>query len=131
MTPRTARRVLWLATFVALPVPIALFGPGRIPPAQLAELGALAAAVAVVESARGQVLPVAGVFFAQAAVWAALLWAFAWLLTRLLAPLGPRRLAAVVLAAVATGLAIACTLPVYDSPFAVREPRATLLGVYP
>jgi hypothetical protein len=130
MTTRAARRLLWLGSLVALPVPILLLGPGLVPPARLAELGAISLAVAVVESARGNVLQVAAVFLVQAAVWTSVLWIAAWLAARALARLGPRVLRSATLAALAVGLAVACALPVYRTPFAARAPRANLLHVY-
>jgi hypothetical protein len=130
VTPRGARRLLWLAALLAFPVPVLVLGPGRVPPAQLAGLGAVGVAIAVVESARGSVLQISALLLAQAAVSSACLWLAAWLAARALARLGPRGLRRATLGLVAAGLALACAVPIYENPFAARVSRATLLRVY-
>jgi hypothetical protein len=118
VTPRGARRLLWLAALLAFPVPVLLLGPGRVPPAQLAGLGAVGVAIAVVESSRGHVLQISALLLAQAAVYSACLWIAAWLAARALARLGPRRLRRATLGLVAAGLALACAVPIYENPHA-------------
>lgn len=130
MTPRAARWLLWLGAVLTIPVPILVFGPGRVPAAQLAELAAAGLAIAVVETARGNVLAISGVLLGQAALWAAGLWLVAWALARALAALGPRGLRRATLGILAAALVLACAIPIYHNPFAARDPRATLLQVY-
>ena len=113
-----------------LPVPVLVFGPGRVPAAQLAELGAIGVAIAIAESARGNVLQIASVLLVPAALWAAALWLAAWLVARALARLGPRGLRRATLGLLAAGLAIACAVPIYHNPFAAHSPRATLFHLY-
>ncbi len=130
MTPRAARWLLWLGALFALPLPVLLFGPGRVPAAQLAELGAAGLAIAIVESTRGNVLQISGVLLAQAALWAACLWLSAWLAARLLSTLGARGLQLATLGLLASGLALACALPIYQNPFAAHSPHSTLPQLY-
>jgi hypothetical protein len=130
MTARAARRWLWLGALVAFPVPVLVFGPGRVPALFLAELGAVGAAFGVVESARGNVFAISGVLLGQALWWAACLWLAAWVAARALARLGPRGLRLSTLAVLAAGLALASALPIYANPFAASVAQATLLGVY-
>ena len=71
MSVRSARiRLVRLALVVALPVPIWLLGPGRVPRGQLVELGSAAVAFGVAESFRGVVGLTAVVFLGQALVYA-------------------------------------------------------------
>jgi len=130
MTPRAARRWLWLGALLAFPVPILLFGPGRVPALFLAELGAAGAALGAFESASGNVLAISGVLLGQALLWAACLWLVAFAAARALARLGPRGLRLATFALLAAGLALASALPIYQNPFAASAARATLLGVY-
>ena len=130
MTARAARRWLWLGALLAVPVPVLLFGPGRVPPLFLAELGAVGAALAIGASARGNALAISAVLLVQAALWASCLWLAAWIVARLLARLGPRGLRRATFAVLAAGLALACAIPIYENPFAARVSRATLLRVY-
>jgi hypothetical protein len=121
----TAHRVLWLCAFVALPVPIALLGPGHVPPAQLAELGAAALAFGLVETLRGVVGLTAAIFLAQAAFWALVLW---WAARAIARALGRARPAGVVVAAAL--VAVACAVSVYHTPYHATRAHATLLQVY-
>ncbi len=130
MTARAARRWLWLGALLAFPVPVLLFGPGRVPALFLAELGGIGAALAIVESARGNVFAISAVLLGQALLWAACLWLAAWVAASALARLGPRGLRRATLGVLAAGLALACALPIYENPFAASVSRATLLGVY-
>jgi hypothetical protein len=130
MTARAARRWLWLGALLAFPVPILLFGPGRVPALFLAELGAIGAALGLFENATGNVFAISGVLLGQAALWAACLWLAAWAATRLLARLGPRGLRLATGVILAAGLALACAFPIYQNPFATSGERATLLEVY-
>jgi hypothetical protein len=130
MTARAARRWLWLGALLAFPVPILLFGPGRVPVLFLAELGAIGAARGRLESPSGNVFAISGVLLGQALLWAACLWLAAWAAAGALARLGPRGLRRATLGILAAGLALACALPIYENPFAARAARATLLGVY-
>ena len=125
MSVRTAQRLLWLCAVVALPVPIALLGPGHVPPAQLAELGAAALAFGLAETLRGVVGWTAAIFFAQALLWAVALW---WIARAMARALGRARPAGVVVAAAL--VALACAVSIYHTPYHATLAHATLLEVY-
>ena len=125
LSAAAARRLLWLLAVLALPVPILLLGPGHVPAAQIAELGAAALAFGIAESLRGVVGLTAAVFLGQALLYAGVLWVVAGILAR---RLGRLRGAAVALAAL---LAVAaCWAPVYRTPYHATLAHATLLEVY-
>jgi len=125
MTARGVRTSAWLALVLALPVPIALLGPGWVPAGHLAELGAASLAVGLAESLRGVVGWTALIFLGQALVDAALLFALA---TAAVRALGRR--SGVLLARAAALVAVALIAPIYHSPYSARAARATLLEVY-
>src|SRR5262245_21937929 len=125
MSPVAVRRVLWIALVLALPVPIVMLGPGRLPPAHPAEPGAAALAFGLAESLRGVVGWTALIFLAQALLYAGALWIVAALVVR---ALGRARAVALALAAVL--VVAACAWPVYDTPYHARLARATLIEVY-
>jgi hypothetical protein len=118
--------LLWLALVGALPLPILLLGPGHVPAASLVELGAIGLAIALVESARGTVLPVAGIFLGQGLLYAALLWLAAGWVRRV-----PRVGAALALALAAGLVAAAALLPLYHTPYHASRARVGLLELYP
>ncbi len=125
MSVGAAQRWLWLFAVLALPVPIALIGPGFVPPAQLAELGAAALVFGLAETLRGVVWMTAAIFLAQAVLWALALW---WAARAIARGLGRARPAGVLVAAVLVGLA--CALSVYHTPYHATRAHATLLQVY-
>jgi hypothetical protein len=125
MSARRFRRALFAIAFVAAPVPIVLLGPGHVPPAQLAELGAAALVFGLAESLRGVVGLTALIFLAEALVYGVALWLVAGLAARTLGRWrGPVLAIAVLLALVA------CAVPVYRTPYHARQPEVTLLEVY-
>jgi hypothetical protein len=130
MSPRSVRRLLWVAALFVVPLPILAFGPGRVPAAHQLELGLLALAFGALESAEGVTLTLAGIFLATGLAQAALLWLPAWLAARVLARLPPltRTRAAVLLVLLGVGLAL--VEPIYETPFSARSARSSLLGVY-
>ena len=125
MSARRFRRALFAIAFLAAPVPIVLLGPGRVPPAQLAELGAAALAFGLAESLRGVVGLTALVFLVEALVWGTLCWGVAALAAHALG-----RFRGVALALAALLALVACFVPVYHSPYHARRPQVTLLEVY-
>lgn len=123
--PRLARGALWLCAVAALPVPILLLGPGWVPAAQIAELGAAALAFGLAESLRGVVGLTALIFLGQALLYALALWLVAGFAARRLG-----RLRAAAVAAAAALVVVACLVPVYQTPYHATLARATLLEVY-
>jgi hypothetical protein len=125
MGPGAARFVLWILAIFALPVPILLLGPGSVPPAQIAQLGAAALAFGVAESLRGVVGWTALIFLGQALLYELALWFVAGLVVQ---RAGRARTALVAIAAV---LALAaCFVAVYPTPYHATRPQVTLLEVY-
>lgn len=120
-----AHLALWVLAIFALPVPILLLGPGLVPPAQIAQLGAAALAFGVAESLRGVVGWTAVIFLGQALLYALLLW----FVTGFVARRASRARAALVAIGVALALA-ACFVTVYPTPYHAVRPQVTLLEVY-
>ena len=125
MSVRAARVLLWALAVAALPVPILLLGPGSVPAAQIAELGAAALAFGLAESLRGVVGWTAGIFLGQALLYALALWVGAGVAAR---RAGRHRGAAVAIAAAL--VAAACFVAVYRTPYHAHLAQATLLEVY-
>lgn len=125
MSAAAVHRALWIALVLAWPVPILLLGPGRVPAAQLAQLGGAALAFGLAESLRGVVGLTATIFLAQALLWACAFW---WLASRLVRWLGRAR--AIALAAALLLVAVASVVPVYRTPYHARFAETTLLEVY-
>ena len=126
MSVRGVRLVLWIALLLALPVPIWLLGPGRVPVLHILELGLVAIAFGAAESFRGVVGGAAAIFAGQALVQAALLYAVAALLVRAMG-----RFRMLLLAFAALLLVAACFARIYHSPYHARTSQVTLLEVYP
>ena len=120
MSVGSVRLWLWLALAVALPVPIWLLGPGSVPALHLFELGAAAIAFGWAESFHGVVGLTALVFLSQAVVYAALLYAVAAAITRML-----RGFPGLLLALAALLVTTACFVPVYHSPYHARAAQVT------
>ena len=125
MSVGSARFWLWIVLLLALPVPIWMLGPGRVPVLHILELGCVAIAFGAAESFRGVVGATAAIFAGQALVYAAILYALVALLVR---PAGRFRTRLVTFAALL--LVAACFARVYHSPYHARAARVTLLEVY-
>lgn len=128
MTPRAARRWLWLGLALMLPFPV--LGPfgGFMPAARHAILFAATGAIAVVEGAAGPVLGILLVFGAHLLATLLLTWLLAWVASRALAPLSDAMRRNLVLGVVAALLVCALVFEPYETPFG-RAPTANLLGV--
>jgi hypothetical protein len=117
MSARASRWLLWLGLVVVLPVPVLFIGSGLVPAARLLMLGGIGLAVMLFENARGAVGPLAALLLGQGALYLGLLWLAAHLASRSLGRLTPRARAAVTVATLAAGLALASTTAIYHTPF--------------
>jgi hypothetical protein len=125
MSPGATRFALWSLAVFAVPVPILLLGPGVVPPAQIAQLGAAALAFGIAESLRGVVGWTAAIFLGQALLYAYALWLAAGFVAR---RVGRARAA---LVAIGAALALAaCFVAVYPTPYHATRAQVTLLEVY-
>ena len=95
MSPRAARRLLWLVFVVAMPLPFYLIETGRMPAAALLQIAAYVLAVIAREGTQGQIGLIAAILIGQGMFWVIMLWVAAWMASRLLARLAPRAIAAV------------------------------------
>jgi hypothetical protein len=127
MSPRAARRVLWLAALVLVPLPMAVFD-AVMPVAGYLLLAAVCVGMRIAEGPGGVVWQMTALFASHALVYAGLLHlaarAIAGLLERLPAPAR----AAVVAIAVTGASAWALLRQPYLTPFGTAA-RANLLGV--
>jgi hypothetical protein len=126
MSVRSVRFWLWIASLLALPVPIWLLGPGHVPVLHILELGLVAIAFGAAEGFRGVVGGSVAIFAGQALVYAAILYALVALLVRAMGRFRTHLLAFAALLVVA-----ACFARVYHSPYHADTSQVTLLEVYP
>jgi hypothetical protein len=126
MSPRAARRVLWLAALLLVPVPLLVFD-ACAPVASYLLLAAVCVGMRVAEGPGGVVWQLTALFLAHAVVYAGLLHLAASLAARATAPLPAAARAAVVVVAVAAGVGFALIGEPYVTPFGTAA-RANLLG---
>jgi hypothetical protein len=127
MSPRSARRVLWLAALVLVPLPMLMFGE-QAPVLRYLVLAAVCVGMRIAEGPGGAVWELTALFLSHALVYAALLYAGARLAVRALAPVSAPARAAVVAVVVAGAAAWALLGEPYATPFGTAA-RANLLGV--
>ncbi|MGH0030525.1 MAG: hypothetical protein ACQGVC_12090 [Myxococcota bacterium] len=117
MSPRAARRTLWLALLLVAPLPM-LGGFGAVVPVvRYGLLAGVCVAMRVAEGPGGVVWALFALFAVHALVYAALLWGAAWLAARALARVSPAARSAVVAGIVACGLIWATATTPYVTPF--------------
>jgi hypothetical protein len=123
--PLAARRVLWVAALLLIPVPYWAIEVERAPVARLVLLAAVTGAAMLAEPG-GVGSIVGGALVAQAILWL-LVWA-------VVARLVERRLRATwrtpAVALIVAALLVIALLPVYRMPFARTGPRANVLGIF-
>ncbi len=116
MSPPRARRLLWLALILFLPVPYWAFGSGHVPVAWLLQLALMGIALLVTEGAMGPGGVIALLFCVETLLWLVVLRMVA---TRVVARVsrgaGEARARALVLAA-SFALMIAALTPIYATP---------------
>ncbi len=127
MSPRAARRVLFLALLLLAPLPMLGFD-AVAPVARYLLLGAVCVGMRLVEGPGGVVWQLAALFFGHALAYAVLLWAGAWLVARALAATGSTARGAVVVAAVVAATLWALIAEPYVTPFGPAA-RANLVAV--
>jgi hypothetical protein len=130
VSPRAIRWLLWLAAFAALPLPLLGMSEATVPALHQLQLGALALAFTLLERAQGMGPLLSALFLGQALLWAALLFAAAALVARLLARVPPFARTRLTLFVVVLGLALAAAQLVYRTPYSSRSAESSLLGVY-
>jgi len=130
MSRTVARRFLWIAALVLVPVPLLAFAGAVVPTARFVELAVVVLITIFVEGPGGVAPLLLGLFLVHALVYAALLWLAAWGLTWALERAAPAALRVVVWTLVLFGLGWTLSVPVYHTPFHARLPHATLLEVY-
>lgn len=128
MSPRSARRLLWLLMLLALPLPLLIPGGGLIPAARMLLLGGLCVGMIITENGSGIAGLLASAFLLHAVLYAVLLWCAAALIARMLAGASPRSRTFVVLTCAGLLLAWATLSRPYETPYA-RSPRGNLMQV--
>ena len=131
MSRKTARRVLWVAALLLVPVPLLAIAEAFVPVARIFELGLVVLITILVEGPGGVAPILLTIFLVHAVVDAAVLWGVAWLLTWGLERVAPAALGPVVLALVVAGCVWGAALPIYHTPFHAQVADATLLEIYP
>jgi hypothetical protein len=127
MSPHAARRLLWLAALLIVPLPMLVFD-AVVPVARYLLLAGLCVGMVIAEGPGGVVWQLAALFVSHALVYAALLYLLAWAIARALARTSARARAAAVAVAVAACLVWAIATQPYVTPFG-RAAHANLLGV--
>lgn len=128
MTPRTSRRLLWLAFLLTAPLPMLGF-EALVPVARYLLLAGVTAGLILAEGMGAIPGAVLAIFLVHAVVYAGLGWLAAYAVARLLVGLGRRAVAPATLGLVAACLLVASALELYVTPFASVSPRANLLHV--
>lgn len=129
MSGRTARRLLFAAALITLPVPFYLGATELSPVVRLAFLSSLLSAVALAEGGTTLAL-LAALGVVQTLLYALLLWAFATLLAWLLGVLRPAALRGVLVTSLAIALLAMSLLPIYQTPLSSTRPRSNLVHLF-
>ena len=127
MTPRTARRILFVLFVATLPLPLLIFQATLAPPLRYWIFALASSALVLREGAGGAVPLIVAMFWAHAAVYTAACWLLAWALARALSRMPPAWLRITVWSAVVLALLAALALPVYRTPMGAA-PVSSLIG---
>ena len=125
MSPRTARRLLFVALLFCVPLPYWGIEVERGPAVRLFVLTAMTSAVAIAEGGFEPKL-VGGVFLLESLIAIGALYLLARLLVRVL-PVGRRGTAVAVVIALLVGVALQ---RIFYLPFAKVAPHANLFGIF-
>lgn len=129
MSQRNARRLLWLAALIALPVPWFLGAVELSPVVRLGFFTSLLSAVLVAEGGRKLAMLV-GLGVAETLLYAALLWLGASLLARAIARLAPPAARNAVVALIVLGLFAASLSQIYQTSLSSTQPRSSVLQLF-
>jgi hypothetical protein len=126
----SARRLLWLALLLMLPLPLLGIDRGLVPAGRSLMLGAICALVILLESANGVAGLLVAVFWGQALVYSLLLWCVAWGIVRLTRGLSSRGRGALVLGGILAIALLCSSIEIYRTPYRAASIHSSLLGVY-
>ena len=131
MSPRSARMLLWLGLALMAPLPVAAgVATGLMPVARMAMLAGVCGLVVLLENANGAVGLLCLMFLAQAAGYLALLWGVAHGLSRVLARLSPRGVAAAAALLLLAGVALTAVFDWYVTPFRLASTHSNLFEIF-
>lgn len=130
LSPVHARRLLWIAALLLVPVPLLIFTEAFVPTARLLELAGVVLITIFVEGSAGAAPAILGMFLVHALVYAILLWVACWLVTAAVARVAPRALGWVTFGLIAAAVTAGIATPLYHTPFQARTPYSTLFEVY-
>jgi hypothetical protein len=131
VSPRFGATLVFLAAFVALPLPLLGLDGVVVPPARFAQLASVVAVLIALEGTGGMVMAFLALFGGHAVVYSALLGAAAWALARFVLPRLPHRVrdhGVVILASLM--LALGTYADLYETRFHHASAHATLLELY-
>ena len=129
MPPRTARRWLWIAALLTMPVPFYLGAVERAPVLRLLFLSGLLGLVVAAEGGTTTgMLVVLGLL--QAAVYAGLFLLAASLVARALARIASEPLRVAAVGTVIFLLAVSAVLPIYETPLSSTRMRSNIFEIF-
>ncbi len=118
MSRRAARRLLWVAAALLLPLPYLVTAEGAVPIVRFVMLGSITAAYSALVDGSGVAWVFTALMLGHALVYALVLWAAAALVARVV----PTRVRGVLVAAlVGAGVAGAFAFEPYHTPFAAES----------
>lgn len=129
MPQRTARRWLWIAALLTMPIPFYLGEVEWAPVLRLAFLTGLLGLVAVAEGGASTVL-LAALGLLQTAVYAGLFLGAASLAARALARIGSEPLRVAAVGTVIFLLAVSAVLPIYETPLSSTRMRSNIFEIF-
>ncbi len=127
MTTRRARRLLWGAALLLVPLPYFVMVHGHVPVVRMGLLGCITIAYAGAVDGSGVAWPMAALLWAHALTYGVLLWGAAALLARFVPA---RARSPFVWFAVGSGAFLALYFEIYHTPFAAESARSNWLGLF-
>lgn len=130
MSRRALARILWLSLLVTVPIPFFLVEIGIEPVAAMVQKLGVTLVLIAADGGAGAITLTAWILGVQAFLVAVLLWLAARVVTYAIVRATGRRAGVVVFAIVAALLVVACTVPIYRTPFRTGGLYATLPQVF-